>query len=52
MSRDGITVIWHSEKLCFWINPEEVLNWLNSASWVELEKSREKLREVQGFLFD
>ena len=49
-SREGTTVVWHSKKLCFWINPKEVLNWLNSASWVGLEKSREKSREVQGFL--
>ena len=52
MSRDGTMVIWHSEKLCFWINPEEVLNQLNSTSSVELEKSRERSRKVQGFLFD
>ena len=25
-SHDDIMVIWHSEKLCFRINPEEVLN--------------------------
>ena len=44
-------VIWHFEKLCFWINSKEMLYRLNFASWVKLRKSCEKSREVQGFLF-
>ena len=52
-SRDDTTVIQHSKKICFWINPKKVLNWLNSASlsWTEV-RSCEKSCEVQGFLFD
>ena len=45
-------VIWHFEKLYFWINFKEVLNWLNSASGVELKKSREKSGEMKRFFFD
>ena len=30
--RDNTTVIWHSKKLYFWINPKKVLNQLNFAS--------------------
>ena len=49
--RDDTTDIWRSKKLCFWRNLEEVLNWLNFASWVE-ERLCKKSREVQGFFFD
>ena len=49
-SRNDTTDICHSKKLCFWRNLKEMLNQLNSASWVE-KKSREKSFEVQGFLF-
>ena len=52
MSRDDTTVIRHSKKLYFRINPEQMLNWLNFASWDKLRKLCEKSRELQRFLFN
>ena len=36
MSRDDISGLWHSEKLRFQKNLEDMFNQLNSVSWVEL----------------
>ena len=41
-SYNKITDIWYFKKFCFWRNLEEMLNWLKSARWIELENSHMK----------
>ena len=43
-SCDDILAFRRSKNLCFWRNPEDVCNQLNSMSWVELIRLYARLR--------
>ena len=42
-SRNKTTDIWHSKKLCFWKNHQEVFNQLKLMNWIKLELLRKEV---------